>query len=364
MIMIKVIFTFIVLLLPFKIFGEDFKIGILASLSGNWKELGEHTVKGSELAVKEINSKGGVLGQKIVLNIQDTNEATSAAKAINAYRFLRNIGFKYFIGPQGSPAGIAFSGVLPTEKDFIIISPSLGVSNFHQSSPYAFNTAGIQKYGSSEMAKKIYKLGIKKIAILSSDNPWEYEQGDSFNKTFLALGGEVTVYVESSSETNDLRTEILRIVKSKPDAIFFAVYNRIDLAAKTLKQFEFKGPKFATLVDESRLKNAQDNLDGTIYFTLGEPTDSFIEKFKNEYGIMPIFSADYAYDTVYAYKYAIEKTESFDTKEISKALLDLEFQGGSGNIKFDKEGCIVRDSLYWKVEKESLIKIGGFPKKL
>ena len=61
--------------------AEDIKIGVLASLSGNWAQIGQNLKNGIELAAKEVNGAGGVLGKKLSFSFQDTDEEKSGAKS-------------------------------------------------------------------------------------------------------------------------------------------------------------------------------------------------------------------------------------------------------------------------------------------
>ena len=64
--------------------GETVKFGAILGLTGNSGSLGEDTKNGIQLAIDEQNAKGGVLGKKIVLDVQDSktdgNTGVSIAK--------------------------------------------------------------------------------------------------------------------------------------------------------------------------------------------------------------------------------------------------------------------------------------------
>ena len=56
-----------------------------------------------ELAAEEFNELGGVLGRRIQLNFQDSNEEKSGAHVVSGFKHLRSKGIQLFIGPQGVP---------------------------------------------------------------------------------------------------------------------------------------------------------------------------------------------------------------------------------------------------------------------
>src|ERR1044072_7136970 len=52
--------------------AETLKIGVVVPLTGNAGVLGDYTLKGLQLAVDDQNAKGGLLGKKIELDVQDS----------------------------------------------------------------------------------------------------------------------------------------------------------------------------------------------------------------------------------------------------------------------------------------------------
>ena len=74
--------------------AEPLKLGLLAPLSGSVPTFGQSTKEGAELAVKEWNAKGGVLGRQIELIVEDSQcEADPAVNAAN--KLIDQDGVKY-----------------------------------------------------------------------------------------------------------------------------------------------------------------------------------------------------------------------------------------------------------------------------
>jgi branched-chain amino acid transport system substrate-binding protein len=324
-------------------------VGVMTSLSGNWASIGDMTRKGLTLASEELNAKGGVLGRNIELTFQDTDEAVSAAKVVSTYRFMRSRGVNIFVGPTGSPGGIALAPIV-AHDDVVMVTPSVGVRDFHIAGDNLFNTQGVWETSSGMLARYAYGLGIRQIAIFASQHPFEMRQADAFEVAFRQAGGKIASRQEPNPELTDLRTEVLRIVQSKAPAVFFANYNQMGLAAKQLKEAGFGGSQFATQVDPSRLVSAAGALNSTIFARLTDnPVDRFSALFRKRFNEEPSYTSDFAYDALVALADAIKTAGTSEPARVKLAMLEISFDGASGRIAFDKEGCVIRKPTAWRV---------------
>ena len=331
--------------------GDDntLRVGVMASMSGNWASLGDMTMKGLQLGAEEINASGGVLGRKIVFEVQDTDEAESAAKVVSAYRSLRALGLQLLIGPTGSPGGLALGPIAARDREALAISPSVGVKGFHLAGKNLFNTQGVYEQASRELARWAYQQGLQKVAVFSSQHPWEMEQGSAFADELGKAGGKVTIKVEPLPDHTDLHTLALKVISSKPDAVFFANYNQIAIASREIRALGFKGRLLAATIDASRLTGPEGGLEGAVFMRLYQTAADFEKKFQVRFGVAASYPADFAFDALLALARAIEASKSLDPSAIAPALAQVSFEGASGLVSFDREGCIVRTPSIWRV---------------
>lgn len=326
---------------PFFVHADEWRIGLLLCLSGDCAADGDAALKGAQMAVSDLNQAGGVLHRKVALVVEDTNEAISGAKAVSAYRKLRlTPDIHYFIGPTWTPGGLAVAPIVSKDSDVIMTSPSLGVKEFHEAGENLFNTHGSEEISTRTLAQLALKNGWKRVVIWSSQQPWEAAQGVFFEDEIKKGGGEVIFKIESLPTITKLDAEALKTVKAKPDAVLFSVINQQAIAAKALKRLGYQGPMIAVYVDETRLKESEGALEGTIFGRMALPTPPFIQEFKARYpntlSIEP--PAGIAYDTVMMYAKAVEKEKTFDATKASSALLSMRHDGASGHIEFDEKG--------------------------
>jgi ABC-type branched-subunit amino acid transport system substrate-binding protein len=125
------------------------------------------------------------------------------------------------------------------------------------------------------------------------------------------------------------------------------------LSAKLIKQYGFKGKKFASQMDASRLVGSEDSLDETVFGQLtGAPEAEFAQAFEKKFGEQPGYTADFAFDALTSLAKAVAKSGSLQPNIIKRVLGSLSFDGASGTIAFDNYGCVIRKPTAWRVNKD------------
>lgn len=338
--------------------AETLTVGVLTCLSGGCAEWGTATRNGLLIAQDEINRSGGVLGERLELQFEDTNEATAATQAVSAFRKLRaSTNARFYIGPSWTPAGLALAPIVGKMSDVIMISPSLGVADFNEAAPNLFNTMMHSETGTRALAKLALDRGWKRAAIFASQQPWEALQGKVFREEFIRLGGEITALLEPEPNMKDLRTESIKIIASKPDGVFLANFNQQGIAAKQLRALGYKGPLYSALLDQTRLGDSVGALEGTISAQSPESQPTFVATYTTRFGAKPAASADTAHDALIALSKAITSAGGMDAGSVRDALLRVNFEGASGPVKFDDKGGVLRDPMFVSVSDNSIQKL-------
>jgi branched-chain amino acid transport system substrate-binding protein len=336
-------------------FGGTLEIGLLVCLSSECSSHGLNSVRGAQLAAEEINAQGGILGKKIDFIGQDTDEAVSGAKAVSAYRQMRNAdNIHYIIGPSWTPAGLALAPIVSKDSGVIMASPSLGAAEFHKAGDNLFNVRGTDETSSRMEARLAYHRGARQAAILSSQQPWEKQQAGFFQDEFERLGGQIVSRQEPLPTVTDVKSEILRIVQAKPEAVFLASMILMGQAGRELTALHYQGLRIGSYIDDARLAEARGTLEGAIFSTFQTPSAEFREKFHAKYGEYPQAEGAIAYDTVYVFARAIEKAGTFEPSIVRGKILKAEFDGASGHISFDKQGCAIRRIQDYRVAGSKL----------
>ncbi len=321
---------------------EPITIGVLTSMSDEWATMGEGTVRGVELAISEVNGRGGVNGRRLQVQVEDTREAHSGAHAVTAYRSLRQRNVRWLIGPAGTGAALALAPIVAADP-VVIIAPTVGVGDFSNAGMNIFNTRGVDEQASEYMAREAFKAGWRRAAVLASQQPWDTIQGEAFSREFERLGGVVASKEAPLSDANDFQAMLVRVVATKPDGIFLSHFSRIGVIGKQLRRLGYSGPKFSSLLDSAAVESATGSLDGMEFASFAGPNRSFITSFQASYNVEPALGSDTAYDAVLALAKALDGSEDDSVATVSKRLSAVVFDGAAGAFAFDRDRIAVRE---------------------
>ena len=304
---------------------NEIKIGSILILSGEGSSWGEASKNGIDLAVKDINNAGGVNGKKLVA-IHEDNES-DPKKAISAFNKLTDSqGVKYIIGPNWSNSGIPLVALADKTKT-VVISPSLGVKEFNEGSPYLFNTWPHDDLLSRNLADYVFKKGYRNVAVFGVLDVWNKQQTKAFSERFVQLGGKISFIYEPTTNTKDERTEILKLKADKSiDAVIMtnSGFSLVDITAEQMRDFGVKLPLFSITIDQKLISECKGACDGMTFLTFLTPSVTFEQKYKAVYAGRDVeIGADSAYDAVMMLAQAMKEVRSTDTKKVAKYLAEI-----------------------------------------
>ena len=325
------------------------KIGAAFDLTGADAALDGSALNGAKLAVKELNSAGGVLGKQIELVIYDgktdaTVISTIVSQLINSDKVSAIVGFTtsdavLASAPQFTKAGIPF--VTPGAT-----SPKLPQQAGKQLFLAAFGD-NVQAAVGAQFALKNLKA---KTGYLITDEATEYTTllSGYFKDAFVHGGGKLLGEDHYKSGDKNFQAQITRLksLENKPDVIYIsAMPDEIGLFVKQLRQNGVKQPILGgDGYDTPLLLQVAGKAANDVYYT----THSFVSpdakgaiaefsaKYKTEYGDAPqdAFSA-LGYDSVRLVVDAISRAKSEDPAAIQAALASTSgFHGVTGDISY------------------------------
>ncbi|MEK6961228.1 MAG: ABC transporter substrate-binding protein [Nanoarchaeota archaeon] len=332
---------------------DKIQIGSILILTGIGSNQGDMSRKGIDLAVKEINQDGGILGRNVTVAHEDNPDAEPAT-AVTALKNLNARGIDIVIGPIWTPAGLATAPVACEDK-ILLISPGVGVSEFNKECDYVYNLWMEDKISSTALGKRIHSDGHKRLAILGSQQAWEAAQAEAVKEGYESAGGNVAVMEMPPGDSKDYRTEILRINAASPDAIYIQ-YSYLDLGARQARDMGIDAPIYTSVIDMPRVESGGAALEGAVSMSSFTPTDWFKKKFFEEYGIEADITSDQAYDAMRLIAEAMRKTEKTDAESVKGYLKGVKsYEGASGSLKFDENRGIHKPFRVVKVEGGKIV---------
>ena len=342
---------------------DKIKIGSLMCLSGFLGPMGQKIKLGVELAVKEINRKGGIAGRPVELIVEDT--ATDPKTALEAFKKLVEVdGCKVVIGPMASPEVMAI-GKYANERKVVVISPTATSPKITTEFPddYIFRTVGSDALQGKALADTALKKGFTKIATLVLNNPYGIGIEE---KAKEVLGDKIVLSIRYDPTKMDFRTELSQIKDAGVEAVIYVGWyedgqvmfrQALEMGLDNIQWIAAEGvygePMFKVADAAEFMKRAVIGTrpiapTGLITYKL------FAESFKKEYGKAPTMYQDTAYDATMLAALAIAYAGQYDGAKIKDALqyVSQYYIGATGHKMFDKNGDqLTQFYEIWKVEK-------------
>lgn len=323
------------------------KVGVAGAHSGDLASYGLPTVKAAELVVKDINAKGGILGRKVELLVED--DVCKPEVATNIASKLLSQDVHVILGHICSGATKAALGIYKESK-IITMSPSATNPPLTQSGDYPnfFRTiASDDAQAKLEVDFALDTLKLEKIAVLHDKG--DYGKGlAEFAKDFLDKSGraEVVLYEGITPGAVDYSAVIQKIKNSGAEGIIYGGYH--PEASKLVMLMRKKKMDTVFISDDgvkdvTFIKVAGEYAEG-VYAT--GPKDvsknplaiAANDAHKKTYGSDPGAFFLNAYAAAQALLNAIEKAGSTEYKAVSNALRTEYVDTPLGKIKFDERG--------------------------
>lgn len=322
--------------------AKTVKIGFVNHLTGDAAVYGQSMKKGTDLALDEINGKGGIKGAQIQVVFED--DRLSAADAQTA--FLKLVESDKVPVIMGSGSSTVTLSICPKarEKKVVQISSISTAPKLRDCGEYFFGMMASDDAAGIEWARMAAKMGHKQAAAMYINNDYGIGVNKAFVEEYQKGGNKILINQPFEVGGTDFRTEILKVKATKPKVIF--IVSHVKEGSLILKQAKELGLKATWVADTAMqakevIEQAGDAAEGLIALSPGIKTSKvykdFAERFKKKFNEEPSIWADFAYDTTKLVAMAIEKG-GYDAQGIQKALRELgsKYTGPSGNKKFNE----------------------------
>ena len=342
--------------------AQKVELVTLAELSGPGASSGTHFRDGVNLAIKEINASGGILGRQVSTKTLDTQSNPSVAKAMasravddEAYAILGPI----FSGSVLVSMEEARKGQVPN----FVGGEATDITA--RGNPYVFRTSFSQARSMPKVARYIadtYKG--KSVAVVYVNNDFGKGGRDAVVKEFKALGVPVAAEVPTDQGQVDFSSVLIQLKRSNADVLF--AYLTVEESARLLREVRKQGydkPVVGetTIMQQSVIAlagGAADGSRGHVGLTIDAPNPlvkGFSERFEREYKYKSSHEGIKGYTGVYVIKAVTEKLGKFDSKALAAAMKNLRLSAKDHpgillDVGFDDKGDIDRESYMVEVK--------------
>jgi branched-chain amino acid transport system substrate-binding protein len=349
------------------------KVAAIVELSGGGASAGTPFYNGMQLAVKEINAEGGILGKKIELITSDTQSNPGVAKGLTSKAIDQDV-FAIF-GPVFS--GSIIVSMKESEKAQVPNwTGGEAASITQQSNPYVFRTSFTQATSMPKVARYMNQQAkVKNLAIIFVNNDFGKGGLDMVKKALANTDTKIVAEISTDPGQVDFSPAVLKAKQSNADAVF--MYTNEDESARALKELRKQGwakPIIGetTLTGQKVIDLAGEAANGAVAhvgLTVDAPIPAvraFKAKFERDYKYTSDHNGMKGYSGVYSLKAAIEKVGKLDRVAVAKTMHGLKintdkYPGILMNVEYDEKGDLDRESFLVEVKNGKQVVVATLP---
>jgi len=339
--------------------GADIPIGLAGPMSGPNAAYGPQLQRGAELAVKDINAAGGVLGRKLVLSVAD--DACDPGQAASVARHFAAAGVEFVDGHFCSSTSIAASAIY-AEAGILQITPASNAPALTDGAAAQGWSNIFRAIGRDEhqgIVSGTYLAGHfagRPVAILDDGSPYGSGIAAQTRATMHGLGLTEATLGSVAEDGHDLPALVATLKQAGTAAVFFGGAARP--AARLVREMRMQGLP-AQLVSDSTLilpgfwESAGTAGEGTLFTFYPDwakcaSAQAVVAELRRDNAPLDGFTFR-AYAAIQLYAQAATRARSTRLADVAKALHAGSFDTVLGPISFDAKGDIIpTDSVLWR----------------
>lgn len=339
-----------ILILSFLMFASpavaDTLLGVAGPFTGQMASFGEQFKKGADMAMADINAKGGVLGQKIAITYGDDacdpKQAVAVANQLVSKKIAAVVG--HFCSGSSIPASEVYA-----EENIVMISPGSsnplfterGLSNI-------FRLCGRDDQQGLIAAEYITKhYGSSKVAIVHDRSAYGKGLADEVKRVLAAKKITPAMYEAVTPGEKDYSALISKMKAAQIEMVFFGGYHQeAGLIVRQAKDqaMSLKLMGGDALATKEFWSITGDLGAGTLMTFSPDPrmmasAAAVVERFKKA-GIDPEGYTLYTYATLQVLAQAAQKAGSWNSADMLKVLRAGKFDTVMGPLSFGPKGDV------------------------
>ena len=353
---------------------DKVKLVDVVELSGAGATAGTNWKNGIDLAVADINAKGGILGKQIEIVHYDTQTNPGNTRA--AVQRAIDEGTYAVLGPVFSgPIGASMQIAQRAEIAQLVGGEAAGLTK--QGNQYLFRTSLSQTAAMPKIAKYL-KDTVKaaSVAVVWVNNDFGKGGRDAIIPELEKAGIKLAADIATEQGQADFAADAIKVKNSNADAIF--VYLNEEESARFLRAAKQQGIT-KPMVGETTLLGAKvielagdaaNGVKGHVGLSIDAPIPAFQEfgkKFQAKYNYVSDHNGMKGYMAVYMVKWATEKQKKFDKKGVADTLRGATIKTSDEpgiliETTIEKNGDLDRESFLAEVKDGKQVITATLPK--
>jgi branched-chain amino acid transport system substrate-binding protein len=347
--------------------GKTFKVGVPLPLTGAEAKFGEMEKQAYEMAVDEINAKGGVKGTKLVLDIQDSGGKPETATAI-VEKFITIDKYPIVVGEYTSQCSYAVAGIAEKYKvPYLVVTGAAdkitqqGWKNVYRLNPPSslYNQGLFGLWGSVGKPKS--------IALLYENTDFGTSTSKAMKEYCEANGIQIVLNEGYQAGAVDFKPILQKVKSLRPDVVYMVSYLMdASLLMRQSKELDINPQAFiggaAGFTLPEFLQNAAEASEYALSGTLWTPqvkypgAKAFFDNFKAKYSKDPDYHGAEAYAATYVLADVLKRAKAWTPDDLRAALADTNMMTAFGPVKFVSWGQFTNqnkmDTLVLQVQKK------------
>lgn len=324
---------------------KEITIGLNVPQSGDYSEQGQDQLRAYNLAIEEINAKGGIMGMKIKTSVGDDQTKAPVARD-NAQRMIERDGAVMITGGSSTGTALQVSALCQQKNVIFMATLTHGDETTNQQChKHTFRRYNDAYMSAQSLAKTLVnRYGTGRWFHITADYAWGHSVYDNITAVVEPKGAKTIKNVLTPFPgTKDFAPMLQQAQAAKPDVLVITEFGA-DMVNCVNQAAQFGLTKSAKilvpLVDEYMAKGTKDNFDNVVstapwYWQYHGVANAakfpgakrFVDAFSAKYpGLKPSNGAECAYADIYIYKMAVEKAGSIDPAKVIAVLESTKFQ--------------------------------------
>jgi branched-chain amino acid transport system substrate-binding protein len=314
---------------------------------------------GAEIARDWLNGKGGVLGRKVELQIED-NKSDPKEAASAAEKLIVRDKIPVIMGAWGSSMTLAAMPKLEEYGVPMVVETSSAASITKRGNPWVFRISPPSEMEASGLERYIDRLGVKRADFLAVNTDWGRGAVTAFGDMLKKKGAAVGATEFMDQAATDMSAQLTKIKGTGADTMFLTTgVEQITLVLKQAQEQRLQRKIVTTGGSSSPnqlIKQAGAAAEGTYHILFfmpwfpeampdGKLAKAFVDEWaKRGHPFEGLTEGFRGHDGIATIAEAIRIAGKDEPKAIRDALWQVNIAGVNGPIKFEKDGPAGKES--------------------
>lgn len=336
---------------------DTVKIGLCNPLTGTYAAVGKNELTGCKLALEQINAKGGILGKKAELLVEDSTSGDAGTAVQKSRKLIERDKINFLLGNVNSALALAQAQV-SNEKGILHIVPGGHTDAITGATCHwnVFRVCNTTQMEANAVAGQLIQNAGKKWYYITPDYAFGHTLQAGLEKAGAKLGGEKAGGDLTPLGTTDFSSYLIKAQAANPDVIIFLTQG--DDMVNAIKQaVQFGLDKRLHIAGAQQELEALEGLPpeariGTWVFEWywNQPNvphvAEFVDAVKKATNRVPTARTWFGFVSTWSCALAAEKAGSLEGAKMAKALEDM---------KLPPEVGLMPDQPYFRAGDHQLI---------